>query len=105
MVIRDVGPRCKAPGDKKNGQSHSGKQTHQGEDCGHQGVQGFAQSLSAEEKRGLSERWLVERLAWRGMGRAGGRAHASGSWGFLSSALRSCRIIGLADPSPGSTMG
>jgi insertion element IS1 protein InsB len=72
MIIRDVCPRCKAPKYKKHGHMHKGKQHHHGHECGRQFVQGFAHHLLSENTRALSERVLVERISWRGMGRAVG---------------------------------
>jgi insertion element IS1 protein InsB len=72
MVIRDVCPQCKSPKHKKNGHIHNGKQNHQCKDCGRQFVDGFEQYLVSEEKRGLIERLLVERIALRGICRAVG---------------------------------
>jgi transposase-like protein len=81
MVIRDVCPRCKSPKYKKNGHIHSGKQNHQCCDCGRQFVQCFEQYLIAEDRRGLIERLLVERISLRGICRAVG-GNSSGSWVF-----------------------
>ena len=72
MVIRDVCPRCKSPKYKKNGHIHSGKQNHQCCGCGRQFVQCFEQYLITEDKRGLIERLLVERISLRGICRAVG---------------------------------
>jgi insertion element IS1 protein InsB len=72
MVVRDVCPRCKSPKYKKNGHIHSGKQNHQCCDCRRQFVQCFEQYLIAEDKRGLIERLLVERISLRGICRAVG---------------------------------
>ena len=72
MIIRDVCPRCKSPKYKKNGHIHNGKQNHHCHDCGRQFVQCFEQYLISDAKRGLIERLLVERIALRGMCRAGG---------------------------------
>ena len=52
---------------KKNGHIHNGKQNHQCHDCGRQFVQCCEQYLIAEEKRGLTERLLVERISLRGI--------------------------------------
>ena len=72
MIIRDVCPRCKSSQYKKNGHIHNGKQNHYCHDCGHQFVQCFAHDLIADDKRGLIERFLVERLSLRGIWRAVG---------------------------------
>ncbi len=72
MVIRDVCPRCKSPKYKKNGHIRSGKQNHQCCGCGRQFVQCFEQYLITEDKRGLIERLLVERISLRGICRAVG---------------------------------
>ena len=70
MVIREVCPRCESSKYKKNGHIHNGKQNHHCHDCGRQFVQCFEQYLIAEEKRGLIERLLVERISLRGICRA-----------------------------------
>jgi transposase-like protein len=72
MVIREVCPRCESSKYKKNGHIHNGKQNHHCHDCGRQFVQCFEQYLIAEEKRGLIERLLVERISLRGICRAAG---------------------------------
>ena len=72
MVIRDVCPQCKSPKYKKNGHIHNGKQNHQCHDCGRQFVQCFEQYLISDDKRGLIERLLVERISLRGICRAVG---------------------------------
>jgi insertion element IS1 protein InsB len=72
MVIRDVCPQCKSPKYKKNGHIHNGKQNHHGHDCGRQFVQCFEQYLISDDKRGLIERLLVERISLRGICRAVG---------------------------------
>ncbi len=72
MVIRDVCPQCKSPKYKKNGHIHNGKQNHHYHDCGRQFVQCFEQYLISDDKRGLSERLLVERISLRGICRAVG---------------------------------
>ena len=72
MVIRDVCPQCKSPKYKKNGHIHNGKQNHQCRDCGRQFVQCFEQYLISDDKRGLIERLLVERISLRGICRAVG---------------------------------
>ena len=72
MVIRDVCPRCKSPKYKKNGHIHNGKQNHHCHDCGRQFVQCCEQYLISEDKRGLIERLLVERISLRGICRAVG---------------------------------
>ena len=72
LVIRDVCPRCQSPKFKKNGHIHNGKQNHHCHDCGRQFVECCEQYLISEEKRGLIERLLVERLSLRGICRAVG---------------------------------
>jgi hypothetical protein len=72
MIIRDVCPRCKSPKYKKNGHIHNGKQNHHCHGCGRQFVQCCEQYLIAEDKRGLIERLLVERISLRGICRAVG---------------------------------
>ena len=72
MVIRDVCPQCKSPKYKKNGHIHNGKQNHQCRDCGRQFVQCFEPYLISDDKRGLIERLLVERISLRGICRAVG---------------------------------
>jgi insertion element IS1 protein InsB len=72
MVVRDVCPRCKSPQYKKNGHIHNGKQNLHCHDCGRQFVQCLEQYLIAEDKRGLIERLLVERISLRGICRAVG---------------------------------
>jgi transposase-like protein len=63
MVTRDVCPQWKSPKSKKNGHIHNGKQHHQCRDCGRQVVQCVEPSLISDDKRGLLERLLVERIA------------------------------------------
>src|SRR5499425_2417360 len=72
MVIRDVCPRCKSPKYKKNGHIHNGKQNHHCHDCGRQFVHCCEQYLISNDKRGLIERILVERISLRGICRAVG---------------------------------
>ena len=72
MVIRDVCPRCQSPKFKKNGHIHNSKQNHYCHDCGRQFVQCFEQYRISDEKRGLIERLLVERISLRGICRAVG---------------------------------
>ena len=72
MVIRDVCPRCQSPKFKKNGHTHTGKQNHHCHDCGRQFVQCCEQYLISNEKRGLIEPLLVERISLRGICRAVG---------------------------------
>jgi insertion element IS1 protein InsB len=72
MVIREVCPQCQSPQFKKNGHIHNGKQNHHCHDCGRQFVQCCEQYLIAEDKRGLIERLLVERISLRGICRAVG---------------------------------
>ena len=72
MVIRDVCPRCKSPKYKKHGHIHNAKQHHHCHDCGRQFVQCCEQYLISNDKRGLIERLLVERMSLRGIRRAVG---------------------------------
>ena len=72
MVIREVCPQCQSPQFKKNGHIHNGKQNHHCHDCGRQFVQCCEHYLISEDKRGLIERLLVERLSLRGICRAVG---------------------------------
>ena len=72
MVIREVCPWCKSPQFQKNGHIHNGKQNHHCHDCERQFVQCCEQYLISEEKRGLIERLLVERISLRGICRAVG---------------------------------
>ena len=72
MVIREVCPRCKSSRYKKNGHIHNSKQNHYCHDCGRQFVQCFEQYRISDEKRGLIERLLVERISLRGICRAVG---------------------------------
>jgi insertion element IS1 protein InsB len=72
MGIREVCPQCKSPKYKKNGHIHNSKQNHHCHDCGRQFVRCFEQYLIAEDKRGLIERLLVERISLRGICRAVG---------------------------------
>ena len=72
MVIRAVCPQCQSPKFKKNGHIHNGKQHHHCHDCGRQFVQCFEPSLISEDKRGLIERLLLERMSLRGICRAVG---------------------------------
>src|SRR5262245_63362896 len=72
MVMRDVCPRCKSPKYKKNGHIHNGKQNHHCHDCGRQFVPCCEPYLISEDKRGLIERLLVERISLRGICRAVG---------------------------------
>src|SRR5262249_39569711 len=65
-------PQCQSPQFKKNGHMHNGKQNHHCHDCGRQFVQCCEQYLIAEDKRGLIERLLVERISLRGICRAVG---------------------------------
>src|SRR5262245_10382825 len=67
MVIREGYPQCKSLQLKKNGHIHNGKQQHHCHDCGRQFVQCCEHYRIAEEKRGLIERLLVERIALRGI--------------------------------------
>ena len=72
MVIRKVCPQCTSARYKKNGHIHNGQQNPHCHDCGRQFVQCCEQYLISEEKRGLIERLLVERISLRGICRAVG---------------------------------
>jgi hypothetical protein len=72
MGISDGWPRDQSPTSKHNGHLHHGTPPHQGQACGHQGVDGFAQALVAEGTRGRPERGLVERISVRAICRAVG---------------------------------
>jgi insertion element IS1 protein InsB len=72
MVIRKVCPQCTSSKYKKNGHIHNGKQNHHCHNCGRQFVQYCEQYLISEEKRGLIERLLTERISLRGICRAVG---------------------------------
>jgi insertion element IS1 protein InsB len=72
MVIREVCPWCKSSKYQKNGHIHRGKQNRQCHDCGRQFVQCSEQCLISNDKRGLIERLLVERISVRGICRAVG---------------------------------
>jgi insertion element IS1 protein InsB len=72
MVIRKVCPQCTSSRYKKNGHIHNGKQNHHRHNCRRRFVQCCEQYLISEEKRGLIERLLVERISLRGICRAVG---------------------------------
>ena len=72
MLVRETCPKCGSNRYKKNGHIHNGKQNHQCHDCGRQFVQCCEQYRIAQEKRGLIERLLVERISLRGICRAVG---------------------------------
>ncbi|HEV8712446.1 MAG TPA: IS1 family transposase [Candidatus Binatia bacterium] len=72
MISREVCPQCKSPKYKKNGHIHNGKQNHHCHNCGRQFVQCCEQYLISDDKRGLIERLLVERISLRGICRAVG---------------------------------
>src|ERR671939_433196 len=72
MVIRCVHNECQSSQYKKNGHIHIGKQNHHCHDCGRQFGQCCEQYLISEDKRGLIERLLVERISLRGICRAVG---------------------------------
>jgi IS1 family transposase len=82
MVIREVCPQGKSARYKKNGHMHNGQQHHHCRDCGRQFVQCYEQYLISEDKRGLIERLLVERIALRGICRAVG-VTLTWLWGCL----------------------
>ena len=72
MVIRQVCPQGTSSRFKKNGHIHNDKQNHHCHDCGRQFVQYCEPYLISEEKRGLIERLLMERITLRGLCRAVG---------------------------------
>jgi insertion element IS1 protein InsB len=72
MIVRDACPACGSTRFKKNGHTHNGKQNHQCKTCPRQFVPCSEQYLIAEDKRGLIERLLVERISLRGICRAVG---------------------------------
>src|SRR5262245_33151876 len=72
MVRRKVCPQCQSSPYKNNGHIHHGKQNHHCHACGRQFVQCCEQYLISEDKRGLIERLLVERISMRGICRAVG---------------------------------
>ena len=72
MIVRDACPACGSTRFKKNGHIHNGKQNHQCKTCPRQFVQCSEQCLISDDKRGLIERLLVERISLRGICRAVG---------------------------------
>src|SRR5919202_4865002 len=72
MIVRDACPACGSTRFKKNGHTHNDKQNHQCKTCPRQFVQCSAQYLISNDKRGLIERLLVERISLRGICRAEG---------------------------------
>ena len=72
MVVRELCPQCQSSRYKKNGHIHNGKQNHPCHDCERQFVQCCEPYCISEEKRGLIERLLVERISLRGSCRAVG---------------------------------
>ena len=72
MIVRDACPACGSTRFKKNGHTHNGKQNHQCKTCPRQFVQCSEQYLISDDKRGLIERLLVERISLRGICRAVG---------------------------------
>jgi insertion element IS1 protein InsB len=72
MVIRDACPQCQSPKFKQNGHIRNSKQNHYCYACGRQFVQCCEQYLISDDKRGLIERLLVERISLRGICRAVG---------------------------------
>jgi insertion element IS1 protein InsB len=72
MIVRNACPACGSTHFKKNGHTHNGKQNHQCKTCPRQFVQCCEQSLISDDKRGLIERLLVERISLRGICRAVG---------------------------------
>ena len=72
MIVRNACPACGSTHFKKNGHTHNGKQNHQCKTCPRQFVQCCEQYLISDDKRGLIERLLVERISLRGLCRAVG---------------------------------
>ena len=72
MIVRNACPACGSIHFKKNGHTHNGKQNHQCKTCPRQFVQCCEQYLISDDKRGLIERLLVERISLRGICRAVG---------------------------------
>jgi len=72
MVIRAVCPRCQSSTYETNGHIHSGTRNHHGHDWGRQLGPCSEPYLIWDDKRGLIERVLVERIPFRGIGRAVG---------------------------------
>src|SRR5499426_2626977 len=72
MIVRNACPACGSTRFKKHGHTHNGKQNHQCKTCPRQFVQCCEQYLISEDKRGLIERLLVERISLRGICRAVG---------------------------------
>jgi insertion element IS1 protein InsB len=72
MIVRNACPACGSTRFKKNGHTHNGKQNHQCKTCPRQFVQCSEQYLISDDKRGLIERLLVERISLRGICRAVG---------------------------------
>jgi transposase-like protein len=63
MVISDVCPPGKSLQYKNTGHMHTGKQQHQCRDCGRQFVQCVEPCRISDDRRGLIERSLVERIS------------------------------------------
>ena len=104
IVIRKVCPQCTSSRYKKNGHIQNGKQNHHCHDCGRQFVRCCEQYLISNDKRGLIERLLVERISLRGICRAVG---VTLKWllGFLVqcfAALR-CTLVLVRHPYAGAT--
>ena len=72
MIVRNACPACGSTHFKKNGHTHNGKQNHQCKTCPRQFVQCCEQYLISDDKRGLIERLLAERISLRGICRAVG---------------------------------
>ena len=72
MIVRNACPACGSTRFKKNGHTHNGKQNHPCKTCPRQFVQCCEQYLISDDKRGLIERLLVERISLRGICRAVG---------------------------------
>jgi hypothetical protein len=72
MVRRDAWPACGSPRDTTHGHMHNGKQPSQCKACDRQWVECSAPYLMEVELRAGIERPLLERIALRGMCRAGG---------------------------------
>ena len=72
MIVRNACPACGSTRFKKNGHTHNGKQNHPCKTCPRQFVQCCEHYLISDDKRGLIERLLVERISLRGICRAVG---------------------------------
>jgi transposase-like protein len=72
MIMREACPQCRSTWYKRNGHSHTGKQTHHCKLCGRAFVLAPENFVITEEQRALVERLLLERISLRGICRAVG---------------------------------